>query len=85
MAPRTYEPHDIRLMMPLSNFHEVTPNDSTDLPFLTRAVIVGTAGNLVCHDEDGNSVTIPVQAGVTPIQVGRILTASTAANIVAAE
>lgn len=62
----------------------VTPAD-TDLTYLTAAVAIGTAGTLVVTDSAGTVTTIPsgtLAVGIFhPLNVKRIATASTAANI----
>jgi hypothetical protein len=65
----------------------VTPSDGTDLSFVTRAVYVGTGGDLNV-DMDGDGATrlfVNVQSGSTlPISVRRIRSSSTSAlNIMA--
>jgi hypothetical protein len=65
----------------------VTPSDGTDLSYVTRAVFVGTGGNLEVNMA-GNDTTV-VLTGVPdgaflPISVSRILDGNTtASNIVA--
>ena len=74
---------------PADNAVAVTPNDSTDLANVPRAIYVGTAGNLVVHMKNGSgtaaSVTFSaVPVGVLPIRPTRVLaTGTTASNIVA--
>jgi hypothetical protein len=63
----------------------VTPDDNNDLAYVTRGIYVGVAGNLVVNmSGNGGPVTIPVQAGLHPLAVSRILsTGTTAAGLVA--
>ena len=64
----------------------VTPSDSTNLSFDTRAIYVGTSGNVVAVFCDDSTVTFAnVPAGtILPIIVKRInSTSTTASNIVA--
>lgn len=64
----------------------VTPSDSTDLSFVTRALYVGAGGNLNVDMAEGNTVLfVGVLSGtVLPIRVRRVRAASTtAASIVA--
>lgn len=61
----------------------VTPNDSTDLAQVTRAVYVGTGGDLeVTMAGTGTAIVIPdVPAGAfLPICVARILSSNTTAT-----
>lgn len=66
-----------------ASYAPVTPNDSTDLPALTRMVIVAAGGTLVVHDVGGNSITLTLPAGAFPLVVRRVLTTSTAQGITA--
>lgn len=64
----------------------VTPNDSTDLTAMTRAVYVGTGGNLAVVMAGGQTVTLPSipNGALLPICVSRIrATSTTASGIVA--
>jgi hypothetical protein len=62
----------------------VTPSDSTVLP-MTRALYVGTAGNVRVDDINDTVTYTNVQAGsILPVQVSRVrATGTTASNIVA--
>lgn len=61
----------------------VTPSDSTVLAN-TRALYIGTGGNLTVTMVDGNDVVFSnVAAGIFPIQVTKVKAATTASNIVA--
>lgn len=75
---------------PASNAVAVTPNDSTDLTYVTRGLFVGGAGNIVVimgdQAVDATTVTFTgVLAGtILPIAVRRVrATSTTATNIVA--
>jgi hypothetical protein len=63
----------------------VTPSDSTDLPWIPRGILVGTAGSLVAV-MSGNGATVTfsnLPVGYHPMQVTRIkATGTTAAGIV---
>jgi hypothetical protein len=62
----------------------VTPSDSTEIP-TTRALYVGVTGNLsvVMPDSDVTVVFSNVPVGIFPIQVTKVLVATTASSIVA--
>ena len=67
-------------------FRAVTPSDVADLPDgVTRGIYVGATGNLVVHDTEGHPVIfVDVAAGIVhPLAIRRVLTASTATDIVA--
>ncbi len=85
MAHNYFKNQSLPVTGPLVNLAAVTPSDSTDLDYLTRAVFVGTSGNMVVHTADGTSVTLSsLTEGWHPIRVARILaTGTTATNIVA--
>lgn len=64
----------------------VTPSDSTNLSYDTRAIYVGTGGNVVAVFTDNTAITFSnVPAGtILPIVVKRVnSTNTTASNIVA--
>lgn len=62
----------------------VNPNDATVIP-MTRALYIGTTGNLTVRMADGHNATFStVPVGIFPIQVDMVLnTGTTAAAIVA--
>lgn len=60
-----------------------TANDSSDLTYNTRGLIVGVAGNVKITDPEGNTDTFALPAGVIPIRAQRIwLTGTTATGLV---
>lgn len=71
---------------PCASAAAVTPHDSTELSYVTRALFVGGAGNIACLMADGTSCTFTgvVAGSVLPIRVRRVnSTSTTATNIVA--
>lgn len=70
------------LTSPADNAAAVTPSDSTDLAFNSRALYVGGAGNLVVTMAGGGDVTFTaVPAGsILPIRVSRVKATSTTAT-----
>jgi hypothetical protein len=60
---------------PASIFQTVTPNDSTDLTYVTRGLYIGGAGNVGVYDIAGNYYLFRgVPAGtILPIRVSRVL------------
>lgn len=66
----------------------VTPNDSTDLTFRSRAIFVGTGGDIAVIPSHGDQSTPVVLKNVPsgamlPIRVNRVMAANTTAqNIV---
>lgn len=77
---------EVHLTNPLTKLLAIAPaNDVTDLPWVSRAIIVGVAGNVALIPMDGTvAVTVPLPAGINPIRASRILlTGTTATGIVA--
>lgn len=63
----------------------ITPNDSADLPKLTRGIILGTAGAVRVTFLSGATITIPylVAGAIHSLQLSRIhSTGTTATGIV---
>ncbi|HEV7344553.1 MAG TPA: hypothetical protein VGN60_02855 [Devosia sp.] len=63
----------------------ITPNDETDLEEVTRAIFVGGAGNLTVVLKSGATVTFAnIVAGgvILPLRATRVLTSSTATDLV---
>lgn len=86
-ATDTFNRFRADVFSPATNAVAVTPHNSNDLGYVTRAVYVGTGGNLTVKMQDsGTSVTfVAVPTGTTlPIRCTRILATGTdAADIVA--
>lgn len=63
----------------------ITPHDTNKLPFLPKAIMVGTTnGNVVMLDKAGTTMTIPFNAGeMKALRPAVITTASTATPIYA--
>lgn len=57
-----------------------TPNDSADLPEVTRGLIVGTGGDVRLTDPDGVTDTFALSAGVYPVRVKRVWATGTTAT-----
>ena len=70
---------------PATHFVAVTPSDSADIP-QTRALYVGTTGDVACHNGSGTSVTfVGVPAGaVIPVQTSRVMSSNTTASDIVA-
>lgn len=74
------------LAAPADNFAAVTKSDTVDLTTLTRALYIGTAGDVRVVQRNGTAVTFKaVPAGaILPIRCARVnSTGTTAADIVA--
>ena len=85
-ASNTYSRKKFDLSGPATNAVVVSPNDSTDLTYVTRAVYVGTTGNLkVTMSDSGTVLFTGVVAGSTlPIRVSRIWSTTTTASTIIA-
>ena len=71
---------------PANHIAAVTPNDSTDLAYVTTGLFVGGAGNIKVTTSGGDTGTFTgVAAGsILPVRVTRVwATGTTATNIVA--
>jgi len=70
------------LTSPADNATAVTPSDSTDLAYTSRALYIGGAGNLVVTMAGGGDITFSaVPAGsILPIRVTRVKATSTTAT-----
>lgn len=79
-----FKAHATGLSDPIQSAAGVTPDDSNDLANATRAIYVGTGGNLRVTLVSGDIVTFPnTGAGWHPLRVDRIwATGTTATDIV---
>jgi hypothetical protein len=69
---------------PAVNGAAVTPSDTVNLPTASRALYVGTAGNVAVITVGGSTMTLVAASGWMPICVARVLaTGTTASDIVA--
>lgn len=83
-APKTRQPYSQDVTKFAVDVFLITPNDSADLPHVTRAISVAVAGALEIVTVDGSTVIIPsgaLAAGVMhPIGASRIKAANTTAT-----
>jgi len=85
-ATDKYASYDPGVDGPVRSAAAVTPNDGTDLSFVTRFLFVGGAGNLTVTMADGVDCTFTGVAASTTlkVQAKRVKsTGTTATNIVA--
>lgn len=85
MATRSYPYKDTRDTAPAIGAAAVTASDSADLTDTpTRALWVGTAGDVKCDMQSGETVTFKNVSGLLPVAVKRVYsTGSTASSIIA--
>jgi len=70
---------------PVTTTEEITPSDSEDLSAVTRAIILGTAGDvsLMLANDDAAHLYKNLQAGVVyPFRVKRVLATDTTATYI---
>lgn len=71
---------------PADGASEITPNDSTDLTLVARALYIGGSGDLKINTPNGDTVTFQdiVAGSLLPVRAVRVYaTGTTATNIVA--
>lgn len=72
--------HITGLESPLANAVVITPNDTTDLAKITRALHLGTGGSIRVTMKSGQVVTFPdLGAGWHPLRVVRVHASGTTA------
>ncbi|MEO5620060.1 MAG: hypothetical protein ABIQ85_04005 [Cypionkella sp.] len=80
-----FDKHATGITAPALHATALTPSDSTPLSVATRAIYVGTAGNLRVEMVSGDVVTLTaVAAGaIYPLRVAQVMaTGTTATNLV---
>lgn len=81
----TFSGHSSGLASPANRLITIAPSDSSDLPFVSRAINVATAGAVRVTTREGDTGTVFVAAGIAfPLRAARIwATGTTATGIVA--
>ncbi|MBB4053780.1 hypothetical protein GGR20_003442 [Devosia subaequoris] len=83
--PDRFATHADGLESPASSGFAIIPDDSADLPHVTRAVYIGTAGNLAVTLASGDQVTLVnlPSATLLPVRIARVeATGTTATDLV---
>lgn len=77
-----YKAEAVKRADPAHNGAEITPSDSEDLSYTTRAIYVGTIGDLSVVMAGGQTVTLANVLGGTilPIAVTKVLNSGTDAT-----
>jgi len=79
----TFDTHAVSLTAPPSNAASITPSDTADLAFVSRAIYVGTPGDVHVLTHGGQDVTFKGVSGTKVLRVRRIFaTGTTAADII---
>lgn len=81
----TFDSHAVSITAPPSNAASVTPSDTADLPFISRAVYVGTPGDLHVLTLEGQDVTYKDLTGTKVLRVARVFATGTTASDIIAE
>ena len=85
MSVDTFAAHSTGVSGPLSYAAEITPDDDADIATVSRALWIGTAGDLTVTMRQGQQVTFAnLTVGWHPLRVSRVwATGTTASDIVA--
>jgi hypothetical protein len=79
-----FEHHTPGLESPASRLAEITPNDTEDLAFVTRAIVVESAGHVQLVTAGGDTGRVFVASGVAfPIRARRVMATGTTATGIA--
>lgn len=82
----TYRNMNVEPHSPANGGQEITPNDSVDLNEISRALYIGSDGNVSVETGDGTILIFKnvVGGSILPLQVRKVLaTGTTSADIVA--
>lgn len=77
-----FESHHAGLNSPIEGGFDIVPDDATDLPAVTRALMVTTAGTVAVRLLNGQTLSLPgLTPGVLyPFRVLRVLVSGTTAT-----
>lgn len=81
----SFSDHTTDISAPPSNAQQVIPSDTGDLPFVTRAIYVGTAGDVRLRTHNGQDVIYKDLVGGKVIRATRIYSTGTTAGAIIAE
>ena len=80
-----FEDRSSGLESPGYNAAEITPSDTTDLAFTSRALFVGAPGDLRVTTAGGDTVTFAnLAAGFVPLRIRRVHASGTTASSIVA-
>jgi len=81
----TFADHTTDISAPPSNAEQVLPSDTTDLPFVTRAIYVGIQGDVRVLTQNGQEVIYKDLIGTKVIRASKIYFTGTTAGAIIAE
>ncbi len=79
-----FENHLTGLRDPIETAVEVTPDDANDLAIVSRAIYIGTPGDIRVTMKNGSIVTFSTGQGWHPIRVSRVWATGTTATAIVA-
>jgi len=85
-APDNIKRLHTSMSSPAEDAFLVTPNDGVDLAEMTKALLVGVAGNIavtLSGMADGTSIILPCPVGYNPLRVSRVWATGTTASGIA--
>lgn len=81
----TFDSHATSITSPPSNAAPVTPDDATDLPFVSRAIYIGAPGDVRVLTLGGQDLTYRGLSGTKVLRVVRVFASGTTAGEIIAE
>jgi len=80
-AKDDFQSHTPNTQSPVSHALAITPNDGVDLAYVSRAIFLGTGGDLTVLMADGSPASfVNMAPGWHPIRVGRVMATGTTAD-----
>ncbi|ADG20407.1 hypothetical protein BC1002_6566 [Paraburkholderia atlantica] len=78
-------PHSGTGLDSLLDLWKVTPDDDNDMPFVSRALCVTTAGEFHLKTFRGTDITVTLAEGWHPIRVSRVYASGTTGTCIAGD
>lgn len=81
-TPDNFDDHQVSLTSPIEGGFDITPDDTADLPQVTRALMVTGAGDVAMVLRLGDTITLAglLPGVIYPIRAARILSNGTTAT-----
>jgi len=80
-----FDNRSVPITAPPANALAVSPSDTGDLPFVTRALYIGTGGDVRVLTLEGQDVTYRNLSGTKVVRVTRVFATGTTASDIIAE